>query len=326
MEPVSLDKKDQALLHQLYLDSRQSFVRLGKKLRLSNTAAERRMRRLREEGAIQLLMADINFHKLGLRSYRLYFKFDVMDEKMEKEVLEVFERYPRTLWGVVCEGEYDVLWRIIAPDELEVERAAYLMIEKFGSRIVERTVVTTTYQIYLSWNKALGCARAPEFPMEGISSVQKVDETDLRLLKALYADARASSVALAQEVGLSPDAVNYRIRRLVREKYILGWTAWFDAKKLGFDYYKILIAFRSATREKERQFLRYCISHDAVVFINKCIGSWDIEVDVLVRDTADLHAFVQDIKTRFGHIIGKHAYVAAIEERMLNPLRGELEK
>ena len=326
MTPSKLDQKDRQLLHQLYLDSRQSFVRLGKKLRLSPPATERRMRRLRQEGVAQLLMADVNFHRLGLRSFRLYFKFDVMDEKTEKEVLHIFEQYPRTLWGVVCEGEYDVLWRIVAPDEREVERAAYLMIEKFGSRIAARTVITTTYQIYLSWNKAFGCERAPELPFEGITDVESVDGTDMKILAALYSDARETTVSLAQKTGLSPDAVNYHIKRLVKNKFILGYTAWFDAKRLGFDYYKIMIGFRSATGEKERRFLRYCISHDAVVFINKCIGSWDIEVDVIVRDTADLHAFIRDIKTRYGDIIGRHTYVAAIEERMLNPLRGETGK
>jgi hypothetical protein len=61
-----------------------------------------------------------------------------------------------------------------------------------------------------------------------------------------------------------------------------------------------------------------------VIFINKTIGSWDLEVDIIVENTVELHKFIQEAKTKFGHIIGKHVYVAAIEERMLNPLRGEI--
>ena len=323
---MKLDKKDKELLHQLYLDSRQSFVQLGKKLKLSSTAVERRLRQLEQAGVISLLFADVNLAKLGLRGYRLYFKFDVMDEKTEKEVLKLFEEYPRTLWGVVCEGEYDVLWRIIARNELEVEEAAYKMIEKFGSRISEKTVVVTTYQTYLSWNKAFECERAPEFPMEKIEQVEKVDEVDMQILQSLYGDARLSTVELGRRTGLSADAAAKRIKRLVKDKFILGYSSWFDARKMGFNYYKILIGFRSATKEKEKKFLDYMVQQDAVIFINKCIGSWDIEIDVIVHDTRDLHKFLLDIKTKFGSIIGKHAYVAAIEERMLNPLRGEMEK
>ncbi len=48
-----------------------------------------------------------------------------------------------------------------------------------------------------------------------------------------------------------------------------------------------------------------------------------MEVDIIVRNNEELHNFTREIKTRFGDIIGKHASITAIEERMLNPLRGE---
>jgi Lrp/AsnC family leucine-responsive transcriptional regulator len=246
-----------------------------------------------------------------------------MDKKTEDAVLALFESHPHTLWGVICEGEYDVLWRIIAKDEIEVENAMSLMVEKFGAKIVEKTVVTTTYQTYLAWNKALDAKRTPEFPMEKISDVKPVDNIDLTILSSLYQNARASTVELSQKVGLTPDAVRYRIARLEKEGYILGYTAWFDAKKMGFNYYKILIGFRNITKDDERRFLMYCMAKDDVIFINKVLGSWDIELDIIVRNNEELHNFMREIKTKFGHILGKHASVSAIEERMLNPLRKE---
>src|SRR5271157_4302240 len=103
MIPMQLDKKDKDLLTLIYLDSRASFTQIGKKLQLSSSTVERRMRRLKETGVITLLLANINFAKLGLKSYRLYFKFDVMDVKTEKEMLALFDSIPNTLWGVVCE-------------------------------------------------------------------------------------------------------------------------------------------------------------------------------------------------------------------------------
>ncbi|MEW5996871.1 MAG: Lrp/AsnC family transcriptional regulator [Candidatus Micrarchaeota archaeon] len=279
------------------------------------------MRQLREAGTISLLFADVNLAKLGFKAYRIYLRFDVFDEKAEKEVVALFESYKRTLWGVVCEGAYDVLWRIVARDEKEVEDAINMMTERFGARIVEKTVVTTTYQTYLSWNRAVGGERHPEFPLERVVEAEKRDETDMKILASLYGDARATTVDLAGKVGLTPDAVRYRMDRLTREGFILGYTAWFDAKRMGFEYYKILINFRSITREKEKEFLGFCLEHDNVVFLNKCIGSWDIEVDVIVENTAELHRFISGVKTKFGHVIGNHKYISAIEERMLNPIR-----
>ena len=318
---MKLDKKDKQLLTLLYNNSRMSFTEMGKKLRLSSSAVERRMRQLKDEGIITLLFADVNLLKLGFRSYRLYFKFDVMDRETESEVLKLFEAHPRTPWGVICEGEYDVLWRVVAKDELEVEKIAYLMLEKFGDKIIEKTIVTTTYQAYLAWNKALDSERHPAFPTEKITEVETVDEIDMKILSALYANSRETTVNLAKKVGLTPDAVQYRMKRLTESGFILGYTAWFDAKKLGFNYYKILISLRNATREKEQEFLRFCTENDSVIFLNRTIGSWDIEVDIIVRNNEDLHEFMRDMKTKFGPILGRHTFISAIEERMLNPLR-----
>jgi len=224
---------------------------------------------------------------------------------------------------VICEGEYDVLWRIIAADEFEVEQAAYLMVEKFGTRIVEKTVIITTYQTYLSWNKAFGTARSAALPIERAAPVNKPDAKDMKILSSLYANSRESTVSLAKKVNLTADAVQYRMQKLSKNGFLLGYTSWFDAKKLGFNYYTLLIGFPGITKEKEEKFLQYCLWKDDVIYINKTIGSWDMELDIIVRNNEELHNFTREIKTRFGHIIGKHAAITAIEERMLNPLRGE---
>ncbi len=321
---MKLDKKDKQLLTLLYLNSRASFIEMGKRLKLSGASVERRMRQLKEAGIISLLFADVNLAKLGFKAYRLYFKFDAIDVKTEQQIIDVFESYERTLWGVISEGEYDVLWRIIAKNEIDVENAAVIMIEKFGTKIVEKTIVTTTYQTYLAWNKALGGERHPELPIEKMGEIENVDTTDMKLLSALYTNARETTVNLAKLIDLTPDAVQYRIKRLTQKNVILGYTVWFDAKKLGFNYYKILIGFRSITKERETQFLNFCIENDSIVFLNKTIGSWDIELDIIVRDNSELHEFMREIKTKFGEIIGKHTFISAVEERMLNPLRGEL--
>ncbi|MEW5955647.1 MAG: Lrp/AsnC family transcriptional regulator [Candidatus Micrarchaeota archaeon] len=320
---MKLDARDRKLLDLLYVNSRASFTQLGKKLRLSSAAVERRLSKLKKEGIVSLLFADVNLAKLGLKAYRLYLKFDVMDKKTEREVVRLFEEYPRTLWGVICEGEYDVLLRFVARNEFEVEKVIAMLLQKFGKKIIDKTLITTTYQTYFSWNKAFETPRKPELPVERMEKEEEVDRIDVEILSALYANARESTVGISKKVGLTPDAVNYRIRKLTAKRFILGYTAWYDAKKLGFNYYKLLLGFRNVTADMEKEFIQYCVEKDDVVFLNKTIGSWDLEVDIIVKDNKELHEFVREMKTKFGNIIGKHHFIAAIEERMLNPLRGE---
>lgn len=303
-----------------------SFVQLGKKMKLGSASVERRLAKLQKAGIIMLLFADVNIAKLGLKSYRMYIKFDVMDKKTEQELITFFENYPRTLWGTICEGEYDVLFRFVAADEFEVQEVIELVLSKFGETISEKTITTTTYHAYLSWNKAFETERRPALPVEKMDTPEEIDETDRKILTALYGNARETTVNIANAVGLTPDAVQYRMKKLSERKFILGYTAWYDSRMLGFDYYKLLIGFRNITSEKENEFVQYCSEHDDVVFINKTIGSWDIEVDVIVRNNRELHNFIRDVKTKFGNVIGKHYSISIVEERMLNPLKEYLEK
>lgn len=59
-----------------------------------------------------------------------------------------------------------------------------------------------------------------------------LDRVDRHILALLQADGRMSNLALAQSVHLSPTAVLERVRRLVRERYILGYEARLNPHKL----------------------------------------------------------------------------------------------
>jgi Lrp/AsnC family transcriptional regulator, leucine-responsive regulatory protein len=60
-----------------------------------------------------------------------------------------------------------------------------------------------------------------------------VDETDLKLLESLAADARTSIAELARLVGLSSPSVSERIRRLEEAGVIEGYAARINPKALG---------------------------------------------------------------------------------------------
>jgi Lrp/AsnC family leucine-responsive transcriptional regulator len=61
-----------------------------------------------------------------------------------------------------------------------------------------------------------------------------LDQTDLRLLTELQANARLSLAELGRRVGLSSPAVTERVARLEREQVILGYHARLNPRALGF--------------------------------------------------------------------------------------------
>jgi Lrp/AsnC family leucine-responsive transcriptional regulator len=60
-----------------------------------------------------------------------------------------------------------------------------------------------------------------------------LDDVDLQLLRILQVDGRITNLRLAERVGLSSASTHDRVRRLVREGYICGFTARLNPHLLG---------------------------------------------------------------------------------------------
>jgi len=62
-----------------------------------------------------------------------------------------------------------------------------------------------------------------------------LDETDVKILKALTLDARLSSRQIAKQCGVSIGTVLSRIKRMESEGIIQGYSALLDHEKLGYE-------------------------------------------------------------------------------------------
>jgi DNA-binding Lrp family transcriptional regulator len=63
----------------------------------------------------------------------------------------------------------------------------------------------------------------------------ELNETDLKILKGLSADARFSSRQIAKNVGVSVGTVLSRIKRMEDEGIIIGYSVLLDHEKLGYE-------------------------------------------------------------------------------------------
>jgi len=81
-----------------------------------------------------------------------------------------------------------------------------------------------------------------------IADGSALDDTNLRLLGELQADARLSLAELGRRVGLSPPAVAERLGRLERDGVIRGYHADVDPRALGYAL-SAVIRVRPAPRQ-----------------------------------------------------------------------------
>ncbi|MDH5376071.1 MAG: Lrp/AsnC family transcriptional regulator [Candidatus Bathyarchaeota archaeon] len=63
----------------------------------------------------------------------------------------------------------------------------------------------------------------------------RLDETDVKILKALTLDARLSSRQIAKQCGVSIGTVLSRIKKMEKKGIIKGYSALLDHEKLGYE-------------------------------------------------------------------------------------------
>ncbi len=121
----------------------------------------------------------------------------------------------------------------------------------------------------------------------------KFDETDEKILKNLLVDARLSARQLALKLGMSTVTILSRIKKLEKEKIILGYTAIIDHEKLGYSLTAIIeiVAKNDKIVEIEDQISKF----ENVCGVYDITGSTDTLIIAKFKERSELSTFVKEL-------------------------------
>ena len=132
----------------------------------------------------------------------------------------------------------------------------------------------------------------------------KLDEIDIRLLKALQKDAKANTKELCELLNLSKTPVYERMRRLESEGVITGYTAIIDNKKVGLP----LVVFCNVSLavhddEHIERFTKDIAEIDEVMECYSTGGFYDFLLKVVLKDLDEYNKFVFEKLTKVHGIV-----------------------
>jgi len=133
-----------------------------------------------------------------------------------------------------------------------------------------------------------------------MSQKVELDDVDLRLLRALRRNARASGSALAAEVGISESTVSLRLKRLRSSGVIRGFSVDIDTSALGIPL-QALISIRLAQHDRAEidAFTAAAPKFPGVVRMYHMAGAEDYLLHIVAPDTEAVQSFVLDYLTRY---------------------------
>lgn len=104
----------------------------------------------------------------------------------------------------------------------------------------------------------------------------KFDEKDRKIIEMLELNARYSDSQIAKKIGLSKDAVSYRIKKMEKTGLITGYYSVLNIAKLGLIQFKILISFQNTDSKKEREIIDYLKNIKEAGWVVSCSGYYNL--------------------------------------------------
>lgn len=135
----------------------------------------------------------------------------------------------------------------------------------------------------------------------------KLDLKDRKILYELDLNCRQTCSQIGKKVGLSPEVVNYRIKKLEDEKIITQYQIALDLDKLGIIQFKILLSFQHMNSESMNKIILELKKNKNVKWIVSCNGSWDLMIALEAESISEIDELKNEVLSVFENYIDRKA-------------------
>jgi len=290
----TLDKIDQKILKELVLNARMPVSVLAKKILISKQACHYRLKRLEDEQIIQGYKARINLSLLGYSSYCMYFKLVDINEEQENALIAQIISKDYVRWFVTCTGRWDIMVTFSAKDNVEYNSMMKEILKILGEKVLhyETSIILSTNDIWLKDRVLL------KTDLQESNTEEKIiiDEIDMKILDILQGNCRAELTSIATTVKMTPEAVNYRIKRLQKDKIIHSYILSINKEKLGLTWYQIQFLLKNIDHKEEQKLLSKIKMIESVGYIVWMIGKWNFEINMYCESVEEFRKNLMSIR------------------------------
>lgn len=308
-----LDKRDKQILYQLDLNSRQSYKKIGKKVKISREVVQYRIKQLEKKGIILGYQTLIDISKLGYLNCRFFIKFQKDSPDEENQVIEYYKKHPQFWWVDSIDGFRDLglaCWVRSIYEFFEIKED---LIKRFGKFIFDLDIAF--YSKFHIFKRAyLSGKKKDEEKTKVMFFPEKADfdDKDIQILRLITPNARMTSVAISKKTGISVTNVNYRIKKMIESKIIVDFRVILDLEKIGYYWYKVEIQLDDLNIKKSM--LSFFHQHPNIIYAYETISENDLEVEMEVQSYEEFRKVLNEIRNLFGKSIKKYHHLLWYKE------------
>mgnify|MGYP001571637526 CR=1 FL=1 len=314
MEKIKFDLKDKRILDELDQDANIPLSRLAKKVGISSQVAEYRVKRLISQGTIWGFFTLVDPSKRGYSLFRVHLQLkNVKEEVYASFARRLFKDYP-TFWVAFVSGSFDIIIDIWSLN-IDTFNTLFREILEKNSDIIKSYEIIPILELslfeygYFLKEKNIRDKITLFRNFENI----KIDEKDKRILHTIKNNSRQSFEAIGNHVGLTRNAVKYRIKDLEKRKVIAEYKMMVRFQHFDRTTYKILIRYDSSKIDQEKSLLDCLKNRSGILSYTKLLSRWNLDIEIEPKDVKELQVFLIALRNKFD-IIDNYELVQVIED------------
>ncbi|VVC00072.1 HTH-type transcriptional regulator LrpA [uncultured archaeon] len=313
MDKLILDITDRKILSELDKNCRIPNSILAKKVGKSREAVKYRIEQLIQRGVIEKFQAAINPSKLGYLMFKVYLKLDNLPDEREK-FFEELKADKNIYWMGISDGAYDCVFAILSRSVHGFYEEINFLLSKWQHIIVGKyigTMVDTT-----AYNKKFFLGEKDGVPriVAGHFANNETDPLDMKILSVLANDARIPMARLSRKVGSTIETVMGRIKKMEEKEIIVGYRIAVDLNKIGLEFFKAIIYFKSLSEQDEKSLYEWMRVHPNSLYYIRSLAPWEAEFEFAVESYQQFNSIINGLRMKFPKVIRNCEHLIMIYE------------
>lgn len=299
MDEIELSDTAKKILACFEFRARDTYTAIAKQVGLSEQLVKYHIHRAKEQGFISEMNPVFDPAVLGHSLYIIYIRLLGVTTAQEESWLKKCMTIPGIMVTAQSFGRWNGLVAIWARNPEVLDNIIAELVEPIAGKIAEMQVTTRLYSYYGSTQildkKLQKIARSSDMVMKP-HILEKKDELILSLLSR---NARLSASAIAEEVSLSPTAVNNRILALENKGVILGYRAIYRYGLMGYSQFRVLLRLANPSNAICNRIMKEAFASGKVIMVSRHLGFSDLDIRCFTRSQKELASFVADLRDKF---------------------------
>jgi len=130
-----------------------------------------------------------------------------------------------------------------------------------------------------------------------------MDLIDKKLMRELDQDPRISLSKVAKKLRISQQVVDYRLKRLFKQKHIVKLSSVINLKALGYEDYRVFFEFSSNRKYTNKQIFSYLRNQKGIYWSSRIGGKYDLLIVLFVWNMVEFDKFIDDFNQNFPGLI-----------------------